>query len=276
MNNKRLIVQLSVAALFAVIAGYLTISWMQSYTQKGEVVVQKEYKTVPVVVAAVNIPPGTEIDHNMLTVKEYLPENKPEHSFTTKKEVAGRVTRFGIYFSEPVTDVRLASKDVTKSGVGALIIPGKRAMAVKGNKVLGLSGLIHPGDVVDVIATLDTGDNTVTKVVLENLKVLATGQKLQPSEDGKEASPVDVYTLEVTPEESEVLALAAISGSLHFALRHSSDETTVLTTGADKEKALSSYRGGKPGQKSEDMPSAGREYYIEVLRGNQVNVISIH
>ncbi|SIN80007.1 Flp pilus assembly protein CpaB [Halodesulfovibrio marinisediminis] len=273
--NKRLIVQLSIAALFAIIAGYLTISWMQSYPEKGKVTVKQDINTVPVIVAAVTIPPGTLIDHNMLTVKEYLPDNKPEHSFATKKEVVGRVSRFTIYYSEPITDVRLASTDIDKSGVGALIAPGKRAMAVKGNKVLGLSGLIHPGDTVDVLATLRVDNNTITKVVLENLKVLATGQKLSPAADGKEAAPVDVYTLEVTPEEGEVLALAASSGSLHFALRHSSDEATVFTSGADSRKALSSFRGGKVGQKQEEMPSAGHEYEVEVLRGNKVNIIRI-
>ena len=86
-------------------------------------------------------------------------------------------------------------------GVSAMITPGKRAMAVKGNAVMGLAGFVRPGDRVDVIVSLEVGrrDDPKTKLVLEKVKVLATGTELTPpDEDGMTAS-VDVYTLELTP-----------------------------------------------------------------------------
>lgn len=274
MNVKRLVIQLSIALALAVVTGYLTLNWMKSLPE-GDKVKAPISETVPVVVAKVTISPGTMIDSNMITIKEFLPNNKPESAFGTEEEVIGRVAIYTIRVNELVTNTLLASSDVTTSGVGALVTPGKRAMAVKGNDVLGLKGLIHPGDLVDVLVSLRLENKNVTKVVLEKLKVLATGEELAPSADGKTASPVDVYTLEVTPEESEILALAATNGTLHFALRHQSDSDTVLTEGADERKALSSYRGSKSSPKQKGIIETVTPYHVEILRGNERNTVNI-
>lgn len=274
MNLKRIIMQLGIAALLAVITGYVTLDWLQS--RPREVITEiSESQTVPVVVASVDIAPGTRIDKQMLSIVRYLSSSRPKTTYSELKEVEGRVTVHPIGQSEPITSLRLASDDVKQSGVGALITPGKRAVAVKGNKVLGLSGFIRPGDIVDVLATMHVNDKLVTKVVLQNLKVLATGEELSANRDGQKPFSVDVYTLEVTPEESETLALAASSGSLHFALRHNADATTVLTDGADQAKALSAYRGKEPST-VKAIPRKEREgYRVEVLKGNDKQTVHL-
>ncbi|SHI81058.1 Flp pilus assembly protein CpaB [Halodesulfovibrio aestuarii] len=276
MNTRRLVIQLSIAIALAVITGYLTINWMQSLP-RGDVTKAPTGETVPVVVAKTTIAPGTVINENMITVKNFLENNKPKSAFGSAEDVSGRVAIYTIHTSEIITDTLLASRDVDVGGVGALIPHGKRAMAVQGNKVLGLSGLIRPGDIVDVLVSFRMKDKSITKVVLENLKVLATGKELVASADGKKSSPIDVYTLEVTPDESEILALAATNGTLHFALRHRSDGETVLTEGADAKKTLSSYRGSKPKNKEEAVTITSDEpqYSIEILRGNIRNTIRV-
>lgn len=267
MNVKRLLIQISIALGLAVVTGYLAINWMESRSREGAKEA-KVHRTVPVVIAKVVIPPGTLINSNMIGVKEFLFENKPKSAFESEEEVIGRVSIYTINPSELITTTLLASSDVTTSGVGALVTPGMRAMAVKGNKVLGLSGLIRPGDLVDVLVSFRMKDKNITKIVLEKLKVLATGKELYAGTDGAEASPVDVYTLEVTPEEGEVLALAATNGTIHFALRHKSDGETVLTEGADEKKTLASYRGTMPDPKEEAVTPTKDPYDVEILRGN--------
>jgi pilus assembly protein CpaB len=150
---------------------------------------------------------------------------------------------------EAITEFRLYPDDVKTGGVSAMIAPGKRAMAVKGNKVLGLSGFIRPGNHVDVLVALSPEqkmEKAVTKLVLENVLVLATGTELQPGENGEEPSSVDTYTLELSPEESELLAWAANQGTLHFALRNGMDEETVVTDGSTMAKALARLRAQQP------------------------------
>ena len=60
----------------------------------------------------------------------------------------------------------------------------------------------------------------MTKIVLENILVLATGTELEKSGKQEKPAQVDVITLEVTPEEGEKLALAAPEGKLQLALRN--------------------------------------------------------
>jgi len=144
-----------------------------------------------------------------------------------------------------------------------------RAVAVKGNKVLGLSGFIRPGNHVDVLVTIDDEtrekSKSRTKLVLENVRVLATGNELKQEGDDTSTSSVDVYTLEITPQQAEPLALAASRGELHFALRNPADDTKVLTPGTDVPGTLAlltSTPEGKPVRKT-------RETTVEMISGTE-------
>jgi pilus assembly protein CpaB len=158
-------------------------------------------------------------------------------------------------------------------GVSAVIKPGMRAVAVKGDKVIGISGFIQPGNRVDVLVTLrdPKTKNEITKMVLSNVLVLATGTELEERRDGQ-PRPVDVYTLEVDPEQAERLSLAAAEGKLQFALRNMTDQETVLTKGATITQTLASLRGEDPtppAKVKEWVPPA-RSVTVEVIRGGKV------
>ncbi len=115
-------------------------------------------------------------------------------------------------------------------------------MGVKVDKVVGVSGFIHPGNRVDVLVTLSRSDRQnepTTKIVLENILVLATGTELEKSGKQEKPAQVDVITLEVTPEEGEKLALAATEGKLQLALRNYSDTGQQRDDGARRSPAFS-------------------------------------
>jgi pilus assembly protein CpaB len=158
----------------------------------------------------------------------------------------GRVVVLPLKAKDPVTEHNLAPLDIKTGGVAAVVKPGKRAVAVKGDKVIGLSGFILPMSRVDVMVTLkeERSKREITKTVLENILVLATGTQVQENEKG-EPAPVDVYTLEVSPEEGEKLALAANKGKLQFALRNAIDAEEILTSGATVSDTLASYQKKK-------------------------------
>ncbi len=79
----------------------------------------------------------------------------------------------------------------------------------------------------------DPGSGLETsKIVLQDILVLAAGPQLQKKGGADEANPTDVYTLEVKPDEAERLALAATQGTVHLALRGVTDKAAVLTRGA--------------------------------------------
>jgi pilus assembly protein CpaB len=138
------------------------------------------------------------------------------------------------------------------------VTPGKRALGVKGDTVIGISGFVLPGNRVDVLATMKRpgSQKKVTKLVLENILVLATGTEVQTNDKG-EPAPVDVYTLEVTPEDGEKLALAA---------------TYVLTKGATVNDTLASYKYNvKRGAKSKRVIK--RPFKVQVIKGNNSETV---
>jgi pilus assembly protein CpaB len=246
MGKWKAVIPIVVALVIAAGGSLFLYRWLQVKSKPTEtVVVQTE--AVPVAVAAVNIPWGTKLTRGMIKTVPYLTESLPTGYSSHGHKLEGRVAIAALKVNEAITEAKLAPTSVEVGGVSAIVKPGMRAIAVKGDKVIGLSGFILPGNSVDVLVTL-TDPRTkseVTKTVLEKIPVLATGTEIQENDKGDPA-PVDVYTLEVTPEQAEKLALAATQGKIQFALRNVIDAEPVLTRGATIPETLSSLRAPEP------------------------------
>jgi pilus assembly protein CpaB len=282
MERWRAVVPIVLALIVAVVASFLIYKWMKKQTAPKKVA--EKAKTMQVAVAEVEIPAGTKLKPEMMKTVFFLEDSLPEGHFIDLEKAAGRIVVTPIKRTELILESRLAPKDVTRGGMAAILKPGKRAVCVAGNKVLGLSGLINPGDHVDILLTTadpQKPDAQVNKTVFENVLVLATGAQLSRNAEGK-PSPVDNYTLEVTPEQGEKLVLAASQGKIHFALRSVSDKETVLTTGATHPEILASYRPVDPTKRAKSKlaikeggthtrvrggASAGKGFTLEVIKG---------
>ena len=257
MERWRIVIPIAVALFVAVIASVFIYNWMKKQIAPKEVVVKEEIRTVDVAVAKTNLNPGTKITSEMLQEKTmmiesapFLEKSLPPGYFTDTTKLVGRVVKTPIKPKELILESRLAPVDVKRGGMSAILKPGKRAVSVAGNKILGISGFINPGDRVDVqlLVTDPKTKEKINKTVFENVLVLATGTQLVENPEGKTA-PIDVYTLEATPEQGESITLAAASGQLHFALRSALDTETVLTTGATQPEILAAYRPIEPTKK---------------------------
>jgi pilus assembly protein CpaB len=189
-------------------------------------------EAVPIAVAAANLPWGTKLKPEMIKMAPYLKQSLPAGYFSSTSDLKDRVIVLPLKLNESITEAKLAPTSVKTGGVSAILKPGMRAIAVKGDKVIGISGFINPGNRVDLIVTVEEPKTKKikSKIFLENLSVLATGTEVQRNEKG-EPMPVDVYTLEVTPEQAEKVALAASEGRLQFALRSVTDSGDVRTKG---------------------------------------------
>ena len=231
-----------VSVLIAVAGSFFLYQWMDKQKTPVEVMeVVKKEEAVPVAVAAANLPWGAKIKPEMVKTAPFLKESLPEGYFVRTADLKDRVILTPLKMNEPITEAKLAPISVKTGGVSAILKPGTRAIAIKGNKVLGISGLISPGNRVDVILTVtDPNIKKIrSKIVLENLLVLATGTEIQKNEKG-EPMPVDVDTLEVTPEQSEKVALAASEGNINFALRSATDSDDIYTRGITIPELLAS------------------------------------
>ena len=243
MKSTKGIFPIAVAFVIALAGSILTYTWITKQRPAQEVV-KVDADAVQIAVAINNLPWGTELKEEHIVVAPFLKESLPSGYFTDPASLAGRILITPVNQKEPIIESRLAPTSITTGGISAVLKPGKRALAVKGDKVIGLSGLIQPGNRVDVLVTWKDPRNKreITKIVLEDIVVLATGAEMQKNDKGEsDTAPVDVYTLEVTPEEGERLTLAATEGKLQFALRNVTDTDTVYTRGVTIPDALKSY-----------------------------------
>ncbi|HKZ02749.1 MAG TPA: Flp pilus assembly protein CpaB [Pyrinomonadaceae bacterium] len=246
MRNKRFFVVLAGALLFGLLAA-VTVSRYLSSAQAYS----KDLRQVAV--AKVAIPVGTKIVAEQVTVVPFPKESTPDGAFETAEKLAGRVAVTNINAREPITETRLAPEG-TAAGLSAVIPEGYRAMTVKVDDVVGISGFIMPGTLVDVVVVIDPGDrgtqDPISKIVLQNIKVLANGQNIDKPESSREANSVKAVTLLVTPEQAEKLALAATEGKLQLVMRNSIDQGDEQTPGVNK-------RGLLDGDKATPAPEPG-------------------
>ena len=266
MGNAKWMIQLGAACTLALLAGVVAFH----LTRAAQAPVRPAPE-VRVLAAARDLPRGHVLAEKDLTTLTLRADGLPETYFSNATGLAGRVLLTPMAAREPLSQGRLAPEDVAAGGVSALVTQGKRAIAVKGNKVLGLSGFIRPGNRVDVVATIEDDHlpgKVMTRTVLENVLVLAAGVETgsEPGDDGKPAS-VDVYTLELSPAEGEKLALAATKGTLNFALRNPADNATTPTPGVGVAAALGVAGQGR-GSGGVPVP----EYRVQVIRGADATV----
>src|SRR4051812_28932137 len=196
--------------------------------------------TRPLVVAAKSLPEGTSIDRTSLSVRDWPVATIPAGAFSSPDSLIGRVTRVAVFEGEAIVPGRLAPSG-TGPGIEVKITPGKRAMGVRINDVAGVSGLIQPNSRVDVLVNIRSnidGGKQVSKLFMENMRVLSVGTRVERDAEGK-AIEATTAALEVTPEEAERLAVAVNQGSIQLVLRGYGDPDSVRTKGASSSDVLS-------------------------------------
>jgi pilus assembly protein CpaB len=239
MRNKRLLFVLGSAAVFGLLAAFSVSRYLsdaQANTRNMN----------SVVVAKVDIPIGTKVAAEQLSTVQFPSDAIPEGTFDSAEKLVGRVTVTNVAAREPVTDFKLAPEG-SAGGLSAVIPAGYRAMTVKVDDVIGVAGFLQPGTMVDVLTVIEqpgqmSSGNPISKIVLQNVKVLASGQNLDKPKDEREADAVKAVTLQVTPEQAEKLALASTEGKLRLVLRNMIDQDDEQTTGADKKSLLTGER----------------------------------
>jgi pilus assembly protein CpaB len=255
MRNKRLLFVLGSAAVFGLLAA-VSVSRYLSDAQANTRNMNN------IVVAKVDIPLGTKVAAEQLSTVQFPANAIPEGTFSDAGKLVGRVTVMNVAAREPVTDFKLAPEG-SAGGLSAVIPAGYRAMTVKVDDVIGVAGFLQPGTMVDVLTVIEQpgsmgSGNPISKIVLQNVKVLASGQNLDKPKDEREADAVKAVTLQVTPEQAEKLALASTEGKLRLVLRNMIDQDDEQTQGADKRSLLTGEHATTPPEpgslKSEQTP----------------------
>jgi pilus assembly protein CpaB len=210
----------ALALLLGLGAAWMANGWIQARLQPAEA-----STGATVVVAALEVPFGTKIESSHIRTTEWPIGSVPDGAFTDPAEVEGKIAKQAFFPGEILLEERIA-EHLGGSTLSAIIEPTKRAITVRVNDVIGVAGFLLPGNRVDILATRKEGKRAHTRTVLEDIKVLAVDQTASPEKD----KPVVVraVTLEMAPEESEILVKSTQEGTLQLTLRNPLDNEQLL------------------------------------------------
>lgn len=228
MNRNRLMIGLGTALVLALIMASFVYQKFKQASNGTPVVVMNH-----IVVAAENIPLGTRLDASKLRTIPWPAGAPVAGMFTNVADVSQRAVITNVTENEPILDKKLAPVEAG-GGMPATIPEGMRAVSVAVNEVVGVAGFVIPGTMVDVLVTgVQTGPTggSITRTILEDVKVLAAGQKTEQDREGKPQT-VTVITLLVTPENANKLIMASNAGKIQLALRNTVDVKPGNTTPA--------------------------------------------
>lgn len=222
MKSNKAFFILALSIVIGIVAVVLAARWMNE---------KSALSTTGIVVAATDIPLGTQLTAQHLKVVRWPAGSKPSGTFAEPQSLNSRVLLISVQTGEPVLEGKLAPIG-SKGGMSALITEGKRAISVKVKEDSGVAGFALPGNYVDVLVSAqDQRGDPISRIVLQRILVLAVAQ--EAGRDETKPMLVNAVTLEVTPAEAEKLDLARSVGQLSLALRNQIDKSDASTNGAD-------------------------------------------
>ncbi len=264
MNRRMLIILLS-AFVIASMSAFLV--WRMVGARLSA---SKPIATTRVIAAAKDLKIGTVLDASDLTTVQ-LVGSASTGAILDAKSAIGRGVISDIYTGEPIVESRLAPKG-SGGGLAATIKPGMRACAVRVDEVVGVAGFVTPGMHVDVLVSgvppsAQGSQNSEVRTILQNLEVLSAGTDIQKDAEGK-PQQVQVVNLLVTPEQAQVLSLAATQMHIQLVLRNPLDTkvATVPTTAM-----MNLFEGAKPVAHgpARRVKRAAPQFTVQVINGNQ-------
>lgn len=207
------------AGTFFVMKGYLASQRRPTVVEVVEQPVETQ-----VLVTRTDLPAGSFVNEQHLRWQTWPDDDLPE-TYLIKGQfeqdaLYGSVVRRGMPAGTPIVRAHMV-KPGDRGFLAAVLKPGYRAFSIKVSAASSIAGLVFPGDLIDVILIhkfkANEKERKAAETVLQNVRVLALDQTF----DDQNGQPrvAKTATLEVTPKQAEILALADDLGRISLSLR---------------------------------------------------------
>lgn len=218
--------------LFGLVAAVCAMLLVQALTAPDpEAVAEAQAEPeVQILVATQALPAMSVVDGASVTVEQVPRREAPAGALHNPVQVVGKVLAMPVVEGQAFTSRSFARED-SSVHLAAALPHGKRAVTVSLTGHAGLSGLLYPGSVVDVLASIrmaseeDGRTDEATTTLLQGLQVLAVGDETIVSEEAgtRRGAHSRLVALLVDPKQAQVLQLAMAHGSVSLALRNPLD-----------------------------------------------------
>jgi pilus assembly protein CpaB len=239
MKHATLVLTAGLALVCALIASVMIFSYLKNRPMPATA------EMTPVVVAVEDLTFGQTLASEKMRVVNYPSSSLPKGYYSSIDSLVGQVTKVFLTENEPITASKLSS---TGGGLSLRIADNMRAASIQVDKVSGVSGFVLPGDRVDVIASIDRygrENDAVATTVLQNVEVLAAGEKTD--QQGDKVIESQAVTLLVNAAGAQALALASNQARMSLALRNPNDTDTMTIAGISRTEIIE-------GRKREESP----------------------
>lgn len=289
----------AIALLAALIAVVMIYSYVQNQIEQAKtrtvvktVRIVEKPQTRAVVVARRDIYRGEILNTDDVAVLNVPVEAAiVKGVITNPQDVVGKIARQAIYKGEWILPQKVGDAAVAEGSAARpaqVLDTGQRMFRIPVTAVTGLLGLIQPGDHVDVVSTFQSADGRrmISRVILQNIEILAVaGAMHAPKSDVKSSSDSEdeipetphterltsdihsMVTLNVTPHQAEILALAMKVGVIQLALRNDTDTQLVKTNGT----SLKQMERGK--SRPPKLRRKTQRETIQILQGSQIEEV---
>ena len=216
---------LVIAILMGGIAAFLARNWLLSRTQVAN------NTTTTIVVAARQLPFGTQLTNESVREIPWAAAVSPEGSFVSKEALfkdGRRISLATIQQNEPILNSKITGPG-ERASLSTVLDKDKRAITIRVDDVRGVAGFILPNDRVDVVLIRTGSDSSrQSDLLLQDVKVIAVDQIAAQQKDNPVVAKA--VTLEVTPYEAQKISLATSIGSLSLILRKAGDANVVANS----------------------------------------------
>jgi pilus assembly protein CpaB len=225
-RSTRTVLVLALSLIVAAGASFLVFQQVQNIPVR-----EIEVSNYQVAVAAKALPMGSLLSPTDVKLVAWPQSSPVAGAYTRVEDVVNRGLVAPVVENEPLTATKVASPEAG-AGLPPVITPGMRAISLKVDEVIGVAGFVVPGAKVDVVMTMNQQNESVSRVVVSNIIVLAAGTKIDQDQarDGKPL-PTTVVTVLVTPEDAERISLAGSVGRVTLTLRNPLDVEPTKTNG---------------------------------------------
>ncbi|MEM9011865.1 MAG: Flp pilus assembly protein CpaB [Pseudomonadota bacterium] len=233
---------------------------------KAELENSESIATVEVAVATQDLRFGERLDPDDVEMVIWPKASLPENGFTALADLLGdddddfRTVVRAMEPNEPILQSKVTNFGES-AGMAARLGPGVRAFTIRVDLATGVSGFLTPGDRVDIYWTGRAGRQPITRLILENVELIAIDQL----SDTDQNRPIvaRTVTLAVSPQRVGFLAQAQASGKLTLALRGAEDEDTMEETIEVDQMMIM-------GREAEEEAAPEEECYLRLRRGTEI------
>jgi pilus assembly protein CpaB len=214
-------VALSIGLLTALAARSFLSHQMEAIAESNK------HETVDIVVVKTDVPAGTKLGKENLAVRK-IPVDFAQ-SGAVRPEDFARIDGKAIAYTLRSGEMLMWSQMETQRAptFSARLAPGQRAITVVVDEINSISGMLEPGDLIDLMFAVEQDGQKVVLPLLQSVQVMATGQRVVDDPKSGEKAQFATVTLNATPEQAKNIIIARETGKLTALLRNPNDKEPI-------------------------------------------------